>query len=114
MFSSKLSLRHQRSVKVVGENHVMMILVVDVNQRSRNLIDKNTTITNTLHVTSYPTIESADEHRSNLLGQIWAKGERIGVEATLEFIEEKQELLIISEEIAQRLKDLVKALTTRR
>ena len=56
----------------------------------------------------------ADEHRSNLLGQIWAKGERIGIEASLEFISEKQEQLIIDEEIAQRLRDLVKALTTRR
>lgn len=56
----------------------------------------------------------ADEHRSNLLGQIWAKGERIGVEATLEFILEKQEQLIINEEVAQRLRDLVRALTTRR
>ncbi|MGB0476252.1 MAG: hypothetical protein ACPG7Q_00375 [Candidatus Poseidoniaceae archaeon] len=56
----------------------------------------------------------ADEHRSNLLGQIWAKGERIGIEATLEFITEKEEQLIINQEIAQRLRDLVKALTTRR
>lgn len=56
----------------------------------------------------------ADEHRSNLLGQIWAKGERIGIEASLEFISEKEEQLIIDQEIAQRLKDLVKALTTRR
>jgi hypothetical protein len=56
----------------------------------------------------------ADEHRSNLLGQIWAKGERIGVEATLEFISEKEEQLIINEEIAHRLRDLVRALTTRR
>ena len=55
-----------------------------------------------------------DEHRSNLLGQIWAKGERIGVDASFEFIEEKQEQLIITEDIAQQLKDLVKALTTRR
>ena len=56
----------------------------------------------------------ADEHRSNLLGQIWAKGERIGIEASLEFISEKEEQLIIDEEIAQRLRDLVKMLTTRR
>ena len=56
----------------------------------------------------------AEEHRSNLLGQIWAKGERIGVQATLEFIEEKQEQLIINEDVAQRLRDLVKVLTTRR
>ena len=56
----------------------------------------------------------ADEHRSNLLGQIWAKGERIGIEATLEFISEKEDQLIINSDIAQRLRDLVKALTTRR
>ena len=56
----------------------------------------------------------ADEHRSNLLGQIWAKGERIGIDASLEFISEKEEQLIIDDEIAQRLRDLVKALTTRR
>ena len=56
----------------------------------------------------------ADEHRSNLLGQIWAKGERIGIEASLEFISEKEQQLIIDQEIAQRLRDLVKALTTRR
>ena len=55
-----------------------------------------------------------DEHRSNLLGQIWAKGERIGVDASFEFIEEKLEQLIITDDIAQQLKDLVKALTTRR
>jgi len=56
----------------------------------------------------------ADEHRSNLLGQIWAKGERIGVDATFEFITEKEEQLVINEIVAQRLRDLVKALTTRR
>ena len=56
----------------------------------------------------------SDEHRSNLLGQIWAKGERIGVQATMEFIDEKQEQLIIDEDVAQKLRDLVKALTTRR
>jgi hypothetical protein len=48
------------------------------------------------------------------LGQIWAKGERIGVEATFEFITEKEEQLIINENVAQRLRDLVRALTTRR
>ena len=36
------------------------------------------------------------------------KGERIGIEASLEFISEKEEQLIIDEEIAQRLRDLVK------
>ena len=56
----------------------------------------------------------SDEHRSNLLGQIWAKGERIGVDATYDFISEKEEELIINGDIAQRLRDLVRALTTRR
>ena len=56
----------------------------------------------------------ADEHRSNLLGQIWAKGERIGVSATLEFIDEKEEQLISNDEVANKLRVLVKALTTRR
>ena len=45
----------------------------------------------------------AVEHRSNLLGQIWAKGERIGVSATLEFIDEKEEQLIINDEVANKL-----------
>ena len=56
----------------------------------------------------------AEEHRSNLLGQIWAKGERMGVEETYSFISEKEEELIISKDVAERLTTLVRALTTRR
>lgn len=56
----------------------------------------------------------AEEHRSNLLGQIWAKGERMGVEDTYSFIADKEEELIISKEVAERLTTLVRALTTRR
>ncbi|MDB2367433.1 hypothetical protein N9V76_03250 [Candidatus Poseidoniales archaeon] len=56
----------------------------------------------------------AEEHRSNLLGQIWAKGERMGVEETYSFILDKEEQLIISKEVAERLTTLVRALTTRR
>ena len=56
----------------------------------------------------------AEEHRSNLLGQIWAKGERMGVEETYAFISTKEEELIISKEVAERLTTLVRALTTRR
>ena len=56
----------------------------------------------------------AEEHRSNLLGQIWAKGERIGVDETYSFISSKEEELIISKEVAERLTTLVRALTTRR
>jgi hypothetical protein len=56
----------------------------------------------------------AEEHRSNLLGQIWAKGERMGVEETYSFISDKEEELIISKDVAERLTTLVRALTTRR
>ena len=56
----------------------------------------------------------AEEHRSNLLGQIWAKGERMGVEESYAFIADKEEELIISKEVAERLTTLVRALTTRR
>ena len=56
----------------------------------------------------------AEEHRSNLLGQIWAKGERIGVDETYSFIASKEEELIISKDVAERLTTLVRALTTRR
>ena len=55
-----------------------------------------------------------EEHRSNLLGQIWAKGERMGVEESYSFISDKEEELIISKDVAERLTTLVRALTTRR
>ena len=45
---------------------------------------------------------------------VWAKGERMGVEETYSFISDKEEELIISKEVAERLTTLVRALTTRR
>ena len=55
-----------------------------------------------------------EEHRSNILGQIIAKGERISIEAALEFIEQKNQELIITDEISDKLKSEIKSITTRR
>tara|TARA_Y100000768_G_scaffold172241_1_gene128858 strand:+ start:1317 stop:2294 length:978 start_codon:yes stop_codon:yes gene_type:complete len=55
-----------------------------------------------------------EEHRSNILGQIIAKGERISIEAALEFIEQKNLELIITDEISDKLKSEIKNITTRR
>ncbi|MGY8701317.1 MAG: hypothetical protein ACKVHH_01255 [Candidatus Poseidoniales archaeon] len=56
----------------------------------------------------------AEENRSNVLGQVWAKGERISVEAAIEFIDEKQAELIIPKSAADELRSLVKRYTTKR
>ena len=55
-----------------------------------------------------------EEHRSNILGQIIAKGERISIEAALEFIEQKKVELILTDEISDKLKSEIKSITTRR
>ncbi len=54
------------------------------------------------------------EHRSNILGQVWAKGERIGVNDSIEFIESKVKDNILPREVADELRDLVSRMTTRR
>ena len=54
------------------------------------------------------------EHRSNILGQVWAKGERIGVSDSFSFIESKVEENILPREVADELRDLVSRMTTRR
>ena len=56
----------------------------------------------------------AEEQRSNVLGQVWAKGERIGVLEALEFIELKVEEEILPRKVADKLRDLVSRMTTRR
>ena len=58
--------------------------------------------------------EISEEHRSNVLGQIWAKGERIGVEDAVEFIDQKEAELIIPKEIADEFRKLVRKYTTKR
>ena len=55
-----------------------------------------------------------EENRSNVLGQIWAKGERIGIEAALEFIEQKENELIIPSDVADEFRKFVKRYTTKR
>ena len=54
------------------------------------------------------------EHRSNILGQVWAKGERIGVSDSFSFIESKVEENILPREVADELRDLISRMTTRR
>ena len=55
-----------------------------------------------------------EEHRSNVLGQTWAKGERQGVSEAKNFLEEKVAANIISEECSKRIIKLIDSLTTRR
>lgn len=56
----------------------------------------------------------ADEHRSNVLGQTWAKGERQGVTEAKEFLDEKVAEGIISDECSSKIMKLIDSLTTRR
>ena len=55
-----------------------------------------------------------EENRSNILGQVWAKGERTGIEEAIQFIETKEAELILPREIADKLRELVKGYATRR
>ena len=55
-----------------------------------------------------------EEHRSNVLGQIWAKGERMGVQDSIDFIDQKELELILPEEVANNLRSLIYRITTRR
>ena len=56
----------------------------------------------------------AEEQRSNVLGQVWAKGERMGITDSLEFIELKVDEEILPRQVADKLRDLVSRMTTRR
>ncbi|CAI8306581.1 MAG: Uncharacterised protein [Marine Group II euryarchaeote MED-G33] len=55
-----------------------------------------------------------DEHRSNILGQTWAKGERQSVSDAKEFLVDKVNAGIISEVCSKRIIKLIDSLTTRR
>jgi len=55
-----------------------------------------------------------DEHRSNVLGQTWAKGERQGVADAKEFLQGKVADGVISEACSKRIIKLIDSLTTRR
>ena len=56
----------------------------------------------------------SEEHRSNVLGQIWAKGERSGIDDAIAFINQKEEEMIIPEEVAEEFRKMVKRYTTKR
>jgi hypothetical protein len=45
---------------------------------------------------------------------VWAKGERQGIDECLEYIESKEAELILPEEVGNKLRDLVKRMTTKR
>ena len=55
-----------------------------------------------------------EEHRSNVLGQIIAKGERISIDAAIEFIDQKTLELVLTEEISEKLKSEIKSISKRR
>ena len=63
-------------------------------------------------VLSHPDVP--EEHRSNVLGQIIAKGERISIDAAIEFIDQKNLELVLTDEIADKLKSEIKNISTRR
>ncbi|MDE0574878.1 MAG: hypothetical protein OSB32_04795 [Candidatus Poseidoniales archaeon] len=55
-----------------------------------------------------------EEHRSNVLGQTWAKGERQGVSEAKAFLDEKVAEGIITEKCSSKIIKLIDSLTTRR
>ena len=59
-------------------------------------------------------IDVAEEHRSALLGSIWAKGERQNIEESKLFISEKEKEGILSEEQVSDLLAIVDDYTIRR
>ena len=63
-------------------------------------------------ILSHPDVP--EEHRSNVLGQIIAKGERISIDAAIEFIDQKHAEMILTDEISDKLKQEIKSISTRR
>ena len=63
-------------------------------------------------ILSHPDVP--EEHRSNVLGQVIAKGERISIDAAIEFIDQKHAEMILTEEISDKLKQEIKSISTRR
>ena len=63
-------------------------------------------------ILSHPDVP--EQHRSNVLGQIIAKGERISIDAAIEFIDQKNRELILTDEISDKLKSEIKSISTRR
>jgi len=59
-------------------------------------------------------IDVEEEHRSNVLGTMWAKGERQNVTEAKEFLESKHSEGILTEEQLKKLCDVIKRYTVRR
>ena len=59
-------------------------------------------------------IDIPEEHRSNILGTMWAKGERQTVTEAKEFLEGKHSEGIVSEEQLTKLSDILNKYTVRR
>ena len=59
-------------------------------------------------------IDVPEEHRSNILGTMWARGERQTVTEAKEFLEEKHSEGIVSEEQLTKLRDVLDKYTVRR
>jgi hypothetical protein len=55
-----------------------------------------------------------DEHRANVLGTTWARGERSGIGAALEYVQEKEDEGILSEPAANRIRRVLKSYRTER
>jgi len=55
-----------------------------------------------------------EEHRSNLLGTIWARGERLTIADAKQFISEKSEQGVLTEEQESTLRSVVDRYTVRR
>jgi hypothetical protein len=56
----------------------------------------------------------AEEHRSNVLGQVWAKGERMGIDESVKFVNLKIEELVVPEDIGNEIISLIRKFTTKR
>ncbi len=56
----------------------------------------------------------AEEHRSNIFGQIWAKGERVGIDSAIEYVTQKQQEGILTEDVSNELVGLIRSYTIKR
>jgi hypothetical protein len=59
-------------------------------------------------------IDVPEEHRSNILGTMWARGERQTVTEAKEFLEEKHSEGIVSEDQLSKLLNILDKYTVRR
>ena len=55
-----------------------------------------------------------EEHRANVLGTTWARGERAGIKDAEDYVKGKFAEGVLSEAAAQRINDVLKRYTTKR